>query len=331
MERTTPKHRSLDSQGRPALDDAPKDTARSGADPMPKPEAARAAFAAEEHFPARGQAFLRALEETRRAVEVWELVVGLGRAVDLPMVDFISASDWRDWKRTLFVRTSYDASWLHEYNRDPDRYRWSYFRNHGIDRLTPITVGLAFLDDYHAVPPARVDILREAARRGMRAGISIPLRQSVPPSAAMMTFTGDHDREALLEILAREGWSLTVGAWAAHQRYLQHFSAEFFERNRVTEKQRELLEMIGAGWPDRRIAGQLEISVSAVRQRLNALLQKTGTRNRAELAALAMSLGLLPAPQSASDVACVTLVQSDVGGSFERGGDEDQTRWPQRS
>ena len=44
-----------------------------------------------------------------------------------------------------------------------------------------------------------------------------------------------------------------------HQRYLAHFAAEFTQRNRISDKQRELLEMIGAGMQDKVIAERLEI------------------------------------------------------------------------
>ena len=226
----------------------------------------RSAIAAEGFLPDRGQRFLRALETTQSASDVWELIMDLGRQVGLPFVDFIMASDWRDRKQTQFIRTSYDATWLHALNTNPDVYQWSYFRSHGIKHLTPICVGLEFISDYHPLPEARDAVLRAAAARGMRAGLSIPLRHTAPPSAGMITFVGDHDRDTLLDILQRESWSLTVGAWAAYQRHLMHFSQEFLERNKVTEKQRELLERIGAGQPDRQIADALEISISAVRQ-----------------------------------------------------------------
>ncbi|MEM6729706.1 MAG: hypothetical protein AAF618_14470, partial [Pseudomonadota bacterium] len=41
---------------------------------------------------------------------------------------------------------------------------------------------------------------------------------------------------------------------------------------------------------------ELGISISAVRQRMAALQDKTGLANRTDLAALAMSLGIVPDP-----------------------------------
>lgn len=278
----------------------------------------RAPLLAESHVPMRLQRLLRDLESTTSSDDVWTLILDLGRSLDLPFIDFISASDFRDWKKTLFIRTSYEADWLHTMNLDPEVYQWSYFRSHGATCLTPIAIGLEFMDEYHDLPIARQAVLREAARRGIRAGFSIPLRQHVPPQAAFMTFAGDHSRKDMLAILKDDGWTLNAGALMAHQRFLHHFSQEFSQRNQITDKQADLLELIGRGLLDKQIADKLQVSVSAVRQRQNALMQKTGMSNRAELAALAMSIGLLPHPLNRPNKPQVTVVETDTGPTNQR-------------
>ena len=47
---------------------------------------------------------------------------------------------------------------------------------------------------------------------------------------------------------------------------------------------------------DKQIATELGVSVSAVRQRLTVVQNKTGAQNRADLAALAMRMGLISDP-----------------------------------
>ncbi|MGX9351605.1 helix-turn-helix transcriptional regulator [Shimia sp. W99] len=254
--------------------------------------------AAEQYVPELLQEFLVGLEATSHSADVWRLIVRLGRTLNLPYIDFISANNYADWKKTLFIRTSYDSTWLNAVNKDPDLAKWSYFRTHAMHHLTPIAVGLEFVDEYHHIPEARYKVLREAASRGIRAGFSIPLRVHAPAQAALITFSGNHSKRDMKRIIQTHGWVLNAAALMGHQRYMMHFAAEFVERNAISDKQRELLEMIGAGLQDKVIAEQLGISVSAVRQRMNNLLNKTGLSNRAELAALAMSSGLLPDPLS---------------------------------
>ena len=253
---------------------------------------------AERHVPELLQGFLVDLEATTHSSHVWRLIVRLGQMLNLPYIDFISASNYHNWKKTLFIRTSYDSSWLNEVNLDPDLHKWSYFRTHAMHYLTPLAVGLEFVDENRHIPEARYKVLREAAKRGIRAGFSIPLRVHAPPQSALITFSGDHSKREMTHIIRTHGWALNTAAVMGHQRYMTHFAAEFTERNAISDKQRELLEMIGGGLQDKVIAERLGISVSAVRQRMNNILAKTGLGNRAELAALAMSMGLLPDPLS---------------------------------
>lgn len=263
---------------------------------MDLPEERRPLVEAEKYTPDLLRDFLRDLEETRHSSDVWKLIVSLGRRLNLPFIDMIVASNYANWKKTQFILTSYDSSWLNAVNQDVDLARWSYFRSHARHFLTPIAVGLEFAEEYRHIPQARYEVLREAARRGLRAGFSIPLRLHAPPQAALITFSGDHSRREMEHIIRMHGWVLHAAALSGHQRYMAHFAAEFSERNRITDKQRELLFMIGTGMQDKVIAEQLGVTVSAVRQRMNNILKKTGLSNRAELAALAMSMGILPDP-----------------------------------
>lgn len=259
----------------------------------------RPLVAAETHTPDLLRDFLVDLETTQHSSEVWRLLVELGRRLGLPYIDMISSSNFANWQRTQFIRTSYDSSWLNEINQDPDLARWSYFRSHAMHCLTPIAVGMEFAEDYRHIPQARYEVLREAAKRGLKAGFSIPLRLHAPPQAALITYSGDHSKREMEHIIRMHGWTLHAAALSAHQRYMTHFAAEFSERNQLTKKQHQLLRMIGRGMQDKVIAEELGVTISAVRQRMKNILTKTGLTNRAELAALAMSMGILPDPLTA--------------------------------
>ncbi len=264
------------------------------------------------------QRFILDLEATTRSEEVWHLLVGLGRDLDLPYIDFVSASGFRDWRRTRFARTSYDSSFIAELNKDPEIESWSTFRTHASHRLTPLAVGIEFLDDSYHVPQTRVALLRIVAEHGLRAGLCIPLRQVTPPQSGMITFFGDHSRREMQTIIRAHGWTLHAAAMMGHQRYLEHFAHEFKDRNHITKKQIELVRLIGLGLKDKEIAQELEVSISAVRQRMQALLNNTRLSSRAELAVLAMRLGLLPDPFSSAVDEVETLVEMDNIGTRTR-------------
>ncbi|UYV36306.1 LuxR C-terminal-related transcriptional regulator [Rhodobacteraceae bacterium D3-12] len=123
----------------------------------------------------------------------------------------------------------------------------------------------------------------------------------------------------MIAIIRAHGWTLTTAAMAAHQRYMMHFSAEFPERNKVSAKQLELLEKIGLGLQDKQIAAELGVSISAIRQRMQTLMERTGLTARAELAALAMSMGALPDPLHgpAADTSEI-LIEMDSAGHRRR-------------
>ncbi|MCA0995947.1 helix-turn-helix transcriptional regulator [Alloyangia pacifica] len=264
----------------------------AGEGPAPR----RPMLEAERHVPDLLQWFLTELEMTETTEQVWQLIVRLGRTLDLPFVDLIASSLQSACRRPLFVRSSHDTGWLEAFGSDAEIGRWSYLRGHAAAHLTPITIGLEFLSEYRVLPERRIEVLREAARRRMRAGVAFPLRQGTPPRAGMLSFSGDHSRREMLAILHAHGWTLSTAALLGHQRFAACFAREFPLRRQITEKQMELLGLIGSGLHDKEIAGVLEISVSAVRQRLQALCARTGMTSRAELAALAMSLGVLPDP-----------------------------------
>ncbi len=251
---------------------------------------------AERYVPELLQTFLTRLETAAGAAEVWALIVDAGRAVGLPHVDLVSASRLGDWRRGLQISTSYDPSWLLEHYADPELRRWSYFRHHACRHLGPLVTGIDFADEFDPVPEGRLELLRAAAERGMRAGFAVPLRQHAPPRSGMLTFSGDHGLREMRAIVHAHGWALHAIALLGQQEFLQRQVAAFTDRIRVTVKQRELLELVGRGLQDKAIAAALGVSVSAVRQRMHALMVKTGLGSRAELGALAMSLGLLPEP-----------------------------------
>ena len=269
----------------------------------------------ERFVPANLRDFLISLEATSNSDDVWELLVAFADGIGLNMVEYVCATDFRDWEQAQFIRTTVDSSWIGHAQSDPDVRRLSMFRLHSVNFLTPVTMGMAYIDEIENVCPKRRYLIECNAKFGLNAGFAIPLRMNEPGQAAHIIFGGDFTRAEFDAILDQHGWAMHAVALSAHTRYIELFKAEFCERNELTEKQTELVRLVGRGLLDKQIAHDLGISFSAVRQRLAAVQQKTGCTNRAELAALAVRIGLVPDPMLKPHAADLTVFLSMADGA----------------
>ncbi|MEC3862512.1 LuxR C-terminal-related transcriptional regulator [Mesobacterium sp. TK19101] len=240
--------------------------------------------------------FLVSLETTRSTNDVWDLILELAQSLRLTVVDYVYATDFRNWEQAQFIRTTFDSTWLDYVKQFPHIRHTSNFRMHAVHKLTPIMVGPAYLDEMGDISPEKRRHVMLSAKMGLQAGVGFPLRMGDPGQAAVLAFGGDFTRAEFDALMAEHGWTLHAAALSAHTRYTELFKAEFIERNELTEKQKELVRLVGQGLMDKQIAHELGISFSAVRQRLAAVQQKTGAQNRADLAALAMRVGLVADP-----------------------------------
>ncbi|SPF81937.1 helix-turn-helix transcriptional regulator [Pseudoprimorskyibacter insulae] len=256
----------------------------------------RALKATETFFPPVLARFLADLETTKTTEDVWDLIVGLSTAYGLPIVDYVYATDYRNWERAQFIRTTLPGEWLEEVQKRPLIRHTSVFRMHGCVHLTPVVIGSEFLPEIEPVSDDKRDHIMIGDAMGLKSGLAIPLRMGDPGQAGLIAFGGPHRRDKFLSMLPEIGWVLHSAALSAHARYTELFKLEFIGRNQLTPKHKELIQLVGQGLMDKEIAHILGITFSAVRQRLVAVQAKTGTRNRAELAALAQRVGLIDDP-----------------------------------
>jgi DNA-binding CsgD family transcriptional regulator len=251
----------------------------------------------DQFIPVELRGFLETLERAPSTDAVWDALVALAQTLHLPVVHYEQAADFHNWAQAHFVRTTLDNRWVHSLVRQTGTRPLLSTRSAGSPgRLTPWGLGPAY-----AASPARFQAdaplpHRLAAELGLRAGLAIPLQGGQAGDDAVIIFGGPHTRSAFDLLMSRHGWALHAAAMSAHAHHSRLFRAEFVQRNHLTDKQRELLRMVGTGMMDKQIAHDLGISFSAVRQRLAAVQQKTGAQNRAHLAALAMRAGLVSDP-----------------------------------
>jgi FixJ family two-component response regulator len=80
----------------------------------------------------------------------------------------------------------------------------------------------------------------------------------------------------------------------ARRRLLADHEALRSRFGRLTEKEREVLELIKDGQPNKAISASLDITPRAVEMRRSSLMKKLGIRTLAELLRLTLALELAP-------------------------------------
>jgi len=73
------------------------------------------------------------------------------------------------------------------------------------------------------------------------------------------------------------------------------------EYDTLTDREREILQLVAEGLSNQEIADKLFISVKTVLRHRTALMQKLGFHNRTELIKYAISKGLIPVPRKPED------------------------------
>jgi len=90
-----------------------------------------------------------------------------------------------------------------------------------------------------------------------------------------------------------EGELLTaIRTVASGRSYVSTSLADPPSSPRITERERQILELVASGATDRQIAAELKISEHTVHSHLDRLRDKTGSRRRADLTRLAMEQGI---------------------------------------
>ncbi len=135
------------------------------------------------------------------------------------------------------------------------------------------------------------DVLREAGKRGWHDGLVVPIPRAKSTRFGLVSIAG-HCPEI--------GPALRTG--------LETISICFFEQVRtlvprdgfavapagLTPREIECIQKVALGRSDRQIADELRIAIATAHEHVEAAKRKLRVKNRAELAAVAVSLGIVP-------------------------------------
>jgi NarL family two-component system response regulator LiaR len=137
------------------------------------------------------------------------------------------------------------------------------------------------------LPGARVIVLTsflddDKLLSALRAGAAGYLLKNAPPQELARAVRVAHAGEALLDpvVAARLVESLAT-------------SEEDQPLERLTPREREVLELIGRGFPNKRIAQRLDVSEKTVKTHVGHVLAKLGVDDRTQAALFAVRAGLV--------------------------------------
>ena len=94
-----------------------------------------------------------------------------------------------------------------------------------------------------------------------------------------------------------ESYLYPSAATALVEEYLMRAGEEKDEYERLTDREREILQLVAEGRTNREIADKLFISVKTVLRHRTNIMEKLGFHNRTELIKYAMSKGLIEMPR----------------------------------
>jgi NarL family two-component system response regulator LiaR len=136
------------------------------------------------------------------------------------------------------------------------------------------------------VPAARVIVLTsylddDTLMPALRAGAAGYVLKNAEPQEVARAVRVAHAGEALLDP-------------AVAARLVESLTGEQEPLDRLTPREREVLELVGRGFPNKRIAQELRLSEKTVKTHVGHVLAKLGVTDRTQAAVVAVRAGLVP-------------------------------------
>ena len=157
-----------------------------------------------------------------------------------------------------------------------------------MDLVMPRLDGVAAMRSLReSVPDARVIVLTsflddDKLLPALRAGAAGYLLKNAEPREVARAVRAAHAGEALLDPVVAARLVETLAASGAEE-----------PLDRLTPREREVLVLIGRGFPNKRIARELELSEKTVKTHVGHVLAKLGVGDRTQAAVVAVRAGLV--------------------------------------
>ena len=140
----------------------------------------------------------------------------------------------------------------------------------------------------HSVPEARVIVLTsflddDKLLPALRSGAAGYLLKNTKPEELVRAVRAAHAGEALLDPVVAARLVETLAADGGEE-----------PLDRLTPREREVLVLIGRGFPNKRIALELGLAEKTVKTHVGHVLAKLGVTDRTQAAVLAVRAGLVP-------------------------------------
>jgi DNA-binding CsgD family transcriptional regulator len=147
-----------------------------------------------------------------------------------------------------------------------------------------------------------VELAAIVEQLGIRSAMFAPLQADSQPGGVLLASSaqpGLFDEDDLAFLQAVAGWIRLVGERAAHVELLARQAAEAGYRaaaeqlvDVLTPRQREIAALIAKGYTNAEIARELVLVPGTVANHIDQILARLGFRNRTQVAAWAVELGL---------------------------------------
>jgi NarL family two-component system response regulator LiaR len=157
-----------------------------------------------------------------------------------------------------------------------------------MDLVMPRLDGVAAMRSLRgSLPDARVIVLTsflddDKLLPALRAGAAGYLLKNAEPREVVRAVRAAHAGEALLDPVVAARLVETLAADGAEE-----------PLDRLTPREREVLVLIGRGFPNKRIARELELSEKTVKTHVGHVLAKLGVSDRTQAAVVAVRAGIV--------------------------------------